>query len=339
MNVLGIETTCDETACSVVVSGKTILSNVISSQIGIHKNFGGVFPELASRSHLENLLPILDLSLQKANLTPQDIDLIAVAKAPGLIGSINIGLNAAKALSLIWNIPFVGVNHVEAHLYAAMMTNNHLSFPSLGVVLSGGHTFIVKILDIGSYELLGTTVDDALGEAFDKVGNLLGLPYPGGPEIEKLAEAGSVDKFKFKSGVVKGKPFHFSFSGIKTNVLYSLKGANAGKNSPCKILEEEKKDIAASFQRAVFSDVIQKTLKAAKLHGCKDIYLGGGVTSSQTLRDLFKTYENEYFQFFYPPSGLSLDNGAMIAGLGYHIYNAQKRSDSLDLVALPRLPL
>lgn len=339
MLVLGIETTCDETACAVVSSGKSILSNVISSQIGIHKNYGGVYPELASRSHVDNLIPILELSLKEANVSAQDIDLIAVARAPGLIGSINIGLNAAKALSLAWNIPFVGVNHVEAHMYAAMMTKENPTFPALGVVLSGGHTFIVKILEIGTYELLGTTVDDALGEAFDKVGSLLDLPYPGGPEIEKLAILGSADKFRFKSGVVKGKPFYFSFSGIKTNVLYTLKGANSVKNSPCIVTNEEKRHIAASFQEAVFSDVIKKTLQAAQLHGCKDIYLGGGVTSSNKLKDMFEKTSHGSFNFHYPPKGLSLDNGAMIAGLGYHVFKTKQSSDELDLEALPRLSL
>lgn len=339
MLVLGIESTCDETACAVVASGKSILSNVISSQIGIHKNYGGVYPELASRSHVDNLIPILELSLKEANVSAKDLDLIAVARAPGLIGSINIGLNAAKALSLTWSIPFVGVNHVEAHMYAAIMTKENPTFPALGVVLSGGHTFIVKILDIGTYELLGTTVDDALGEAFDKVGSLLDLPYPGGPEIEKLAILGSTDKFKFKSGVVKGKPFHFSFSGIKTNVLYSLKGANSAKNSPCIVAPEEKKHIAASFQEAVFSDVIKKTLQAAQLHGCKDIYLGGGVTSSNKLKEMFDKAAHGNFNFHYPPKGLSLDNGAMIAGLGYHVFKTKQSSDPLDLEALPRLPL
>lgn len=339
MLVLGIESTCDETACAVVKSGKTILSNVISSQIGIHKNYGGVYPELASRSHVDNLIPILELSLSEAQVKPQDIDLIAVAKAPGLIGSINIGLNAAKALSLAWDIPFVGVNHVEAHMYASMMSSDQLTFPALGVVLSGGHTFIVKIHNLGRYELLGTTVDDALGEAFDKVGSLLDLPYPGGPEIEKLAALGSLEKFKFKSGQVKGKPFHFSFSGIKTNVLYSLKGPNSCKHAPLIIAAEDKKHVAASFQDAVFSDVIKKTLQAAQLHNCKDIYLGGGVTASTTLKKMLQLHSQEEFNFYYPPKGLSLDNGAMIAGLGYHVFRAQNHSDSLDVEALPRLPL
>lgn len=339
MLVLGIETTCDETACAVVESGKTILSNVISSQIGIHKNFGGVYPELASRSHVDNLIPILEFALEEAKVNPEDIDLIAVARAPGLIGAINVGLNAAKALSLAWNKPYVGVNHVEAHMYAAMMTQEIFSFPSLGVVLSGGHTFIVKIHDIGSYELLGTTVDDALGEAFDKVGCLLELPYPGGPEIEKLAKTGRKEKFLFKSGQVKGKPFHFSFSGIKTNVLYSLKGPNSCKDSPILINAEEKKDIAASFQDAVFSDVIKKTLKAAELHNCKNIYLGGGVTSSNALKEMFLLASPGNLNFYYPQHGLSLDNGAMIAGLGYHVFKTKQRSDLLDLQALPRLPL
>lgn len=340
MLVLGIETTCDETACSVVESGKTILSNVIASQVGLHKHYGGIYPELASRSHVDNLIPILDLSLKEAGVSEKDIELIAVSRAPGLIGSITIGLNAAKALSLAWNIPYIGVNHVEAHLYAAMMSaEKDISFPALGVVLSGGHTFIVKIHALGKYEMLGTTVDDAIGEAFDKVGVLLNLPYPGGPEIEKLAKEGNPKKYSFKAGLVKNKPLHFSFSGIKTNVLYATKGANSNKHSDLLIDEGDKKHIAASFQQAAFMDVIKKTLLAAKQNNCKTVFLGGGVTQSQTLRKLFLEHSPSSFQFYYPPQGLSLDNAAMIAGLGYHLYQNQKKSDPLDLEALPRLSL
>lgn len=340
MLVLGIETTCDETACAIVESGKKIYSNVICSQIALHENYGGVYPELASRSHVKNLLPILDLSLKEANVKSNQLDLIAVANAPGLIGSLSIGLNAAKALSLGWNIPYVGVNHVEAHLYAAMMQPiEEARFPAIGVVISGGHTFIVKILSLRHYELLGTTVDDALGEAFDKVAQLLQLPYPGGPQIERLAKEGDPKKYVFKSGDVKNHPLHFSFSGIKTNVLYALKGPNSSKHAPLIIHEEEKKHIASSFQEAVFKDVAEKTIKAAVLHGCKDIYLGGGVTQSQALRGMLNSYSDQGFRFFYPPKGLSLDNGAMIAGLGYHVYRGKNQADSLLLEAFPRLSL
>lgn len=340
MLVLGIETTCDETACSVVQSGKKVLSNVISSQIGIHKNYGGVYPELASRSHVDNLISIIDESLKVACVSLEEIELIAASRAPGLLGSIIVGLNSAKALSLSLNIPFVGVNHVEAHIYAAMMSKQTpFEFPSLGLVISGGHTFIVKIHSIGSYELLGTTVDDALGEAFDKVGHLLGLPYPGGPEIELLARHGDPGKFPFKAGVVKGKPYHFSFSGIKTNVLYTLKGPNSTKDSPLKICSDEKKDVAAAFQKTVFQDLIKKTLLAAAEHNCHEIFIGGGVSSSQTLRVMFDQASDGNYKIYYPAKGLSLDNGAMIAGLGYHVYSNQGSSDPLDLEAHPRLPL
>ena len=338
MLVLGIETTCDETACAVVKSGNHILSNVIASQIGLHKSYGGVYPELASRSHVDNFIPVLEESLKEANITAQDIDLIAVSKAPGLIGSITIGLNAAKALSLAWNIPYIGVNHVEAHLYAAMMGLTP-TFPAIGVVLSGGHTFIVKINALGSYEMLGTTVDDAIGESFDKVALMLDLPYPGGPEIEKLALQGDPLKYKLKAGCVKNKNLHFSFSGIKTNVLYAIKGDNSNKHSPTRLPEEEKKHLAASFQHCVFMDVIRKTLKACDVHGCKAIFLGGGVTQSQTLKNLFYKHSPSYIQVHYPGKGLSLDNAAMIAGLGFHLYQKQPISDPLDLQAAPRMPI
>jgi N6-L-threonylcarbamoyladenine synthase len=338
MLVLGIETTCDETACAIVQSGKTILSNVIASQIGLHKNYGGVYPELASRSHVDNFIPVLEESLKEAGITPQEIDLIAVSKAPGLIGSISIGLNAAKALSLGWNIPYIGVNHVEAHLYASMMDVNPV-FPAIGVVLSGGHTFIVKINDLGSYEMLGTTVDDAIGESFDKVACMLSLPYPGGPEVENLALQGDPLKYKLKAGFVKNNPLNFSFSGIKTNVLYLIKGDNSNKHSPTLLQESEKKHLAASFQHCVFMDVIRKTLKACEIHGCNTIFAGGGVTQSQSLKYLFRKTLPDHLQIYYPPKGLSLDNGAMIAGLGYHLYKKTNTSDPLNLEASSRIPL
>ena len=224
MLVLGIETTCDETAAAVVEDGSKILSNIIFSQIHLHQKFGGVFPELASRSHVDKILLAIDESLKKANITLSDIDVIAVANRPGLIGSVLIGLNAAKALSLSLKKPFIGINHIEAHLYAAMMESiNNLIFPALGVVISGGHTKLLKILDIGKYEDIGTTIDDAIGESFDKVASILDLRYPGGPEVEKLAKLGDSTKYKFKAGKVDKNPFNFSFSGLKTKVLYTKK--------------------------------------------------------------------------------------------------------------------
>lgn len=335
--VLGIESTCDETGCAIVRDGKEILSNIISSQIDLHKVYGGVYPELACRRHIDVLIPIIQEAMSCANITEEEIDLIAVAKGPGLIGALLIGLNAAKALAMAWDKPFVGVNHVEAHLYAAMMHQEHLEFPSLGLVISGGHTFLVRILKVGSYELIGTTVDDAIGEAFDKVAAMLGLPYPGGPCIENLAKQGNPSYYSFKAGVVKGRPWDFSFSGMKTNVLYTLKGPQSDKHQPLRISETEKAHVAAAFQEAALSDIVNKTLKCAKAFGCKSIFLGGGVSNNQRLREMLFE-KGDAFKIYLPPAGLSLDNAAMIAGLGYHAFENREKGDPLDLEPMTRIP-
>jgi len=236
------------------------------------------------------------------------------------------------------NKPYIGVNHVEAHLYAAMMNNHPKIFPALGVVLSGGHTFLVKIKNLGDYELIGTTVDDAIGEAFDKVGSFLDLPYPGGPHIEKLAKEGNSEKFSFQAGRVKKNPFAFSFSGLKTSVLYAIKGKMAKKDSQTIISEEEKKDIAASFQKVAFLDVINKSLKAIQEHDLKAIYLGGGVCINESLRSYFSLYAKD-IPLFFPSKELCMDNAAMIAGLGYQKFLKRPYSDSLDLQATTKMPL
>ncbi len=339
MLVLGIETTCDETACAVVEDGYKILSNVLSSQIEQHKRYGGVYPELASRLHVDRLIPMIDLALKTANVKKQDLDLIAVSYTPGLIGAITIGLNGAKALSSALNIPYVGVHHIEAHLYASMMkAKAPPESPSLGVVVSGGHTLLLKISSIGEYKVISQTVDDAIGEAFDKVARMLDLPYPGGPYIESLALKGDPTSYSFKAGFVKKNPLHFSFSGLKTNVLYSICGPNATKAK--KTLEEtEKANIAASFQHAALSDIVKKAYKACELINAKAIYLGGGVTQSAYLKKLFHESNENNLPLFFPEKGLSLDNGAMIAGLGYHKFLDQKQPSPLNLKAAPRTPL
>lgn len=336
MLVLGIETTCDETACAVVQDGNKILSNVVASQSDLHAKYGGVFPELACRRHFDAFLPVLQEALAKAGVEGPEIDLIAVAKGPGLIGALLLGLNGAKSVSLAWNKPFVGVNHVEAHLYAAMMGLPSLDFPALGVVVSGGHTFIVQILDIGAYRLMGKTVDDAVGEAFDKVAVMLGLPYPGGPAIEKLAKEGDAARFSFKPGKFKGQPLNFSFSGLKTNVLYTVKGQNGDKTAPSVLKGSDKPHVAAAFQETALNDIVDKTVLAAAQFPCKAIFLGGGVSSNQRLRQLFA--EKSPLPVFWPPAELCVDNAAMIAGLGHHLFLRQG-PDSLDLEPMTRIPL
>jgi len=333
MLVLGIETTCDETSCSIVQDGKTILSNVLSSQIDLHALYGGVFPELASRRHLEVFFPVLREALQNAQITKEEIDLIAVAKGPGLIGPLLIGTNIAKGLSLSLEKPIVFVNHVEAHLYAAMMAQENFAFPALGIVISGGHTFFVKMDAIGSYLLLGTTVDDAIGEAFDKVGTMLGLPYPGGPKIEQLAKRGDANRFPFKTAKVKNQPWNLSFSGLKTNVLYTLRALKNEKE----VSEREKEDLAASFQQSAFSALIEKTQEMLNHFSLRALYIGGGVSCNLKLRELFAAKFSSH-PIFWPPKELSLDNGAMIAGLGYHNFLRQSfQSDSLDTEPMTRI--
>lgn len=334
MLVLGIESTCDETSVALVESGKTILSNIIYSQSEDHQIYGGVVPELACRKHLDVIIPVLHQALKKANRSLEEIDMIAAAKGPGLMGALLIGLNVAKALSLALNKPFIGVNHSEAHLYAAMMTKIPEAFPCLGVILSGGHTALVHIEALREYRVLGTTVDDAIGEAFDKVASLLDLPYPGGPFIENLASQGDPYTYSFHAGHVKKNPLDFSFSGLKTNVLYTIKGQNQ-QHKEILLSEEKKRDIAASFQRAAFSDVVNKTLLALDQRPYQALILGGGVTASKTLKKMFAEALPDFPQYW-PTKELATDNAAMIAGLAFHQFLDQ--SDSLDLKALPRIP-
>ena len=338
MLVLGIESTCDETACAIVKDGNQILSNIVSSQIDLHQQFGGVVPELACRRHIDVMMPVIKEALVVADVSLQDIDLIAVAHGPGLIGALLLGLNTAKSLSLALQKPFIGVNHIEAHLYAAIMSHTQpVIFPALGVVISGGHTSLVKVHSIGNYEILGETVDDAIGEAFDKVAKILGLPYPGGPEIERLAQQGNPLRYPFKSGRIKGRPFDFSFSGLKTSVLYAVKGQNATGHPADQVLtDQEVYDVAASFQHAAFHDVVQKSLAAAKMHECSTLIFGGGVSNNQRLRKLFNEQAPD-LTLLWPAKGLILDNAAMIAGLGFHRYRLAGCGDSLTLEALTRM--
>lgn len=337
MLVLGIESTCDETGAAVVRDGKEILSNIVASQIDLHEQFGGVVPELACRRHIDVILPVIDEALQAANVTLDEIDLIAVAYGPGLIGALLIGLHAAKGIALAINKPFIGVNHVEAHLYAALMAKaDAITFPCIGAVLSGGHTALVGLEAADSCFLISQTVDDAIGEAFDKAAKILGLAYPGGPLIESLAQSGDEKRYPFKGGVVKGRPLDFSFSGLKTSVLYTIKGQDCN-DQKTEICQTDRCDIAASFQRAAFKDVIRKTALAAEKYRCSDVVLGGGVTNNRRLRQLFSEMA-PHLKLHWPAPELTLDNAAMIAGLGYHLYLRKGNGDSFDLEPMTRIP-
>ena len=321
MLTLGIDTSCDDTAISVVEDGKIIHSNVIASQSDLLEKYGGVFPEMACRRHIEMCKPVLEEALGDFSL--DQIDLIAATYGPGLMGALLIGLNFAKALALSTGKPFVGVNHIQAHLYAAMM-NQNVALPALGVVISGGHTALAIIEKVGSYQLIGKTQDDAIGEAFDKVARLLGLGFPGGSQIEELAKSGCSHAYPFKGGCVKKHPLDLSFSGLKTAVLYATQKEG--------YVQE---DIAASFQHAAFTSLMDKIFLASKKYHFKSIVLGGGVSSSQTLRAMMQ--ERFDLPIYWPPQQLCLDNGAMIAALGYENYK-QNGASPLDLKASARLP-
>lgn len=330
MLILGIESTCDETAAAIVEDGKTILSNVVFSQADMHAAYGGVIPELACRRHLDAIIPVIQKACEEASIPLEAIDRIAVAKGPGLIGALLIGINAAKSLAYTLHKPLIPINHIEAHLYAAMMQQEKLNFPLLGLIVSGGHTSLLLVEGIGKYSLIGQTIDDAIGEAFDKVAKMLSLPYPGGPEVEKLARTGNPLAFPFKGGNVKGREFDFSFSGLKTAVLYGIRGQNERGGAP--LTEQLKCDIAASFQRAAFDDLINKCQKALDKYACRGIVFGGGVANSQTLRKrMVESFSTT--PLYWPPAQLSLDNAAMIAALAYH----KDPEDLYELTASTRI--
>ncbi len=366
MLVLGIESSCDETAAAVVADGTRILSNVVASQIKIHERFGGVVPELASREHLRKIVPVVDEACRQAGTTLQDIEAVAVTEGPGLIGSLLVGLVYGKALALALGKPLVGVNHLEGHIHAVLLHNTieiqegksvpTAGFPSITLVVSGGHTSLFRVeanLASGtgpasfSYKMLGQTRDDAAGEAFDKVAKLLALGYPGGPVIDRLARQGNPTAVKFGRIRMKGNPLDFSFSGLKTAVLYKVRG------TPLAVEAEERRawrsaspdgvshedllaqcskmtlDLVASFQQAVVTDLVQRTLAAATGAGIRTIFVSGGVACNTLLRERFaKAGEEHGFNVFFPSPRLSTDNAAMIAAAGYYKLAAGQRDDS-----------
>ena len=326
--ILAIETSCYETSVAIVLSGKTILSNIISSQIDIHKRFGGVVPELACRAHEESLLSLIDEALEKANCSLSDIDAFAVTYGPGLIGALMVGLSCAKALAFYHKKPLIGVNHIEAHIYANFMEKD-ITLPALGLVVSGGHTLLTHVKSWGDYNILGQTYDDAAGEAFDKVAKMLGLGYPGGPVIDRLAKKGNPSAISFPRGKIKENPFAFSFSGLKTAVLYYLK-----RNPHAKV-----EDVAASFQEAVVDSLCEKTFKAIEHCNVNCLSVGGGVALNSRLREkMFSISTENGVDVTFPSFGLAADNAAMIAGLAYEQLSRGKECD-LTLEASPNLSL
>lgn len=333
MKILGIDTSCDETAAAVVEDGREILSNVVASQIKAHQDYGGVVPELASRKHIESINYIVNKSLDEANITFDDIDAIAVTNRPGLIGALLVGVAAAKSLAYCHNLPLLGINHIEGHIYANYMVHNTLTFPHICLTVSGGHTLLVEVDEGWKYRVLGTTQDDAAGEVFDKVAKYLGLGFPGGRIIDELSQKGNPAAIKFPRPMLRSGNYQFSFSGIKTSVRYFIEKAK--KEGTVPINEYRIEDIAASFQAAVVEVLVVKTIQAAKTTKAQTITLTGGVAANSQLRSSLEDAADECnANVYYPPIKLCTDNGAMIAGVAYQKY-VQGLRDSLSLNAAP----
>jgi N6-L-threonylcarbamoyladenine synthase len=332
MLTLGIETSCDETAAAVVRSGREILSNIISSQ-AIHSKYGGVVPEVASREHLKTIIPIFELALDKAGIKLDEIELIAATMGPGLVGPLLVGLTFAKGLAFSKNIPFVPVSHLEGHLAANFLEHPELNKHHLTLAVSGGHTMLVEVNDFGHYIVLGETKDDAVGEAFDKVAKLLGLGYPGGAKLDKLAQQGNSDYVRFPRALKTEDSYSFSYSGLKTAVALYLKKISNTE------FEKHLADIAASFQQAAVEVLVEKTLKAVKDKKITDVTITGGVAANSLLRSLMKEKLAESgCRLFYPSIALCTDNAAMIAAAGYFRYKKEGAGD-FSTSAVPYLKL
>ena len=321
MLILGVETSCDDTAAAVLCDGRTLLANVVSSQDQVHSPYGGVVPELASRQHIQNILPIVDGALQKAGVTVQDLDGMAVTYGPGLVGSLLVGLSMIKGISYRWHIPYVGVNHLEAHLLAIQL-EHEVAFPYIALLASGGHTLLYWVRDIGAYVHLGGTRDDAAGEAYDKVAKMMGLGYPGGRIIDNLAKGGDPKAVRFPRAQIKKGSYQFSFSGIKTSVWHYLKAQTKEE------WHNHLADIAASFQEAVVDMLVKPTVKAAIACGVSRIVLAGGVAANSRLREkMTESADAEGLTVYFPSPKFCTDNGAMIALAGYHALKRGRRDD------------
>ncbi|HAM80887.1 tRNA (adenosine(37)-N6)-threonylcarbamoyltransferase complex transferase subunit TsaD [Ornithinibacillus bavariensis] len=329
--ILGIETSCDETAVAIVKNGREIISNVVASQIESHKRFGGVVPEIASRHHVEQITLVLEEAFQESDLSFNDIDAIAVTEGPGLVGALLIGVNAAKALAFANNKPLVGVHHIAGHIYANRLMEE-FQFPLLALIVSGGHTELVLMKEHGSYEVIGETRDDAAGEAYDKVARMLNLPYPGGPHIDRLAREGEIS-IDFPRAWLEEDSYDFSFSGLKSAVINKIHNANQ------KGITLKPEDIAASFQASVIDVLVTKTVKAAKQYQVKQVIVAGGVAANRGLRaELEARFSETGIPLLIPPLKLCTDNAAMIAAAGTIDFEKGKRA-GLDLNANPSLLL
>lgn len=331
--ILAIESSCDETAAAVVKNGREVLSNVISSQIDLHTLYGGVVPEIASRKHIEKINQVIEQALDDANVKLTDIDAIGVTYGPGLVGALLVGVAEAKAISYAANIPLVGVHHIEGHVSANYIENKDLEPPFLCLIVSGGHTHLVLVKEYGTYEIIGRTHDDAAGEAYDKVARAIGLGYPGGPKIDKLAKEGNKDAITFPRAHIEGSPFDFSFSGVKSAVLNHINLCNMKKE------EINRADIAASFQEAVVDVLVTRTIAAAKEYKMDKVAIAGGVASNSALRTAMKeACDREALKLYHPSALYCTDNAAMIGTAAYYDFKNGKRS-GLDLNAVPNLKI
>lgn len=331
--ILAIETSCDETAAAVVKNGREVLSNIIFSQIDLHKIYGGVVPEIASRKHIEKINQVITEALSRAGMGLGDLDAVAVTYGPGLVGALLVGVAEAKAISYAAGLPLIGIHHIEGHISANYIENRDLEPPFLCLVVSGGHTHLVQVTDYGTYEVLGRTRDDAAGEAFDKVARAIGLGYPGGPKIEQAARSGNADAIKFPRAKISGSPYDFSFSGVKSAVLNYI---NSCKMKDLAIAQE---DIAASFQKAVTEVLIDHAIRAAEELGTKKLAIAGGVASNSVLREGMRAAcEQRGIAFYHPSPILCTDNAAMIGAAAYYEFLAGTRH-GWDLNAVPNLRL
>jgi N6-L-threonylcarbamoyladenine synthase len=336
MKILGIDTSCDDTSAAIVADGDTTLSNVVNSQVKLHHPYGGVVPELASREHVRNIVPVVDEALSKAGITANEIDGIAVTVGPGLIGSLLVGLYFAKGLAYVNKIPMVAVNHLEGHILSIMLEDHAPEFPFVALTVSGGHTSLYHVKDFGDYGLMGQTLDDAAGEAFDKVAKILGLGYPGGPIIEQHAKSGKGDAIKFPRAVMGGDSLDFSFSGLKTAVSLHFKKWEEDKDLQRKVTVD---DIAASFQEAVIDVLVKKLCRAREKTGVDRVVVAGGVACNRTLREQLNIVAREKnFSPFYPRSEFCTDNGAMIALSGFHRIK-RGETDGLSIDVRSRFPI
>ena len=325
-NILGIETSCDETAAAIVADGRIVKSSIIASQTKLHEKYGGVVPEIASRAHIEKIYPVIAEAMAQAQTGEDDIDAIAIANQPGLTVALVVGITAAKTLSFAWDKPLIAINHLHAHLQSAMLSEESLQLPAVALIVSGGHTCLYDYRSPLEPELLGSTIDDAAGEAFDKVATILRLPYPGGPSIEEAAAKGNPNAIKFPRSMLGSESLDFSFSGIKTAVLYYCRGQDMkGENKVGSMSQQQIADIAASFQAAVIDVLIKKTQRAAEKIGAKTILLGGGVAANNQLRKALQ----QMCESAEPPKKLLIapkqyctDNAVMVASLAYHKFKA-----------------